>query len=462
MQLLSGPRQSLECAFLQRPDQFSRVKTYFGGRTAVTSREGSLLRSSVANSSAFPDNEFVSVGAAALLVGYCLYNPSDSNEFQSPDFAGSSATADLIHGNTNSRWQRISFPPAKPIVLCESEPPVDGSTEDQDDPYANLPEDDEPTDCSMCNTFRVGPCRPYWRKLERCFKDFDSKDADVASNCMRYFEPHTTCLSKYNNLYHLVSLALKQDFISDVELSIEKDDERQGFAPVVDWAMWQSFLKDMGGYQKYLQRIHDFVLVDSAASNSANDSKAATAAPPTPLWKLVPENTEPMLVTVTAALDKEFHGSATKLPKKSTTQRKKKKNKKSGPEPADRPLLLKAAYAVDQEGRVLGFHFDEYYGDRLKLVKEKDAAKSETPDGETAEKESSSASSSGDAASKAAMPATESKTKPFEFFLLPGSTTSVKICALYAEDPVFTPTDKDILDAMLLESEYMSVGDRGT
>ena len=43
------------------------------------------------------------------------------------------------------------------------------------DPYENLPEEDEPTHCSICLTYRQGPCRPYWRKVEACTKDNELK-----------------------------------------------------------------------------------------------------------------------------------------------------------------------------------------------------------------------------------------------------------------------------------------------
>ena len=45
-------------------------------------------------------------------------------------------------------------------TLCESDP-VDDSAEDEIDPYDNLPEEDEPTHCSICMTYRqVGSNTP--------------------------------------------------------------------------------------------------------------------------------------------------------------------------------------------------------------------------------------------------------------------------------------------------------------
>ena len=34
----------------------------------------------------------------------------------------------------------------------------DDNEEKEEDPYDNLPDEDEPTDCSMCNTLCQGPC----------------------------------------------------------------------------------------------------------------------------------------------------------------------------------------------------------------------------------------------------------------------------------------------------------------
>ena len=102
----------------------------------------------------------------------------------------------------------------------------DEDDKEEEDPYENLPEEDEPTDCSMCNTFRQGPCRPYWRKLERCFKDHEGQE-NGASHCMRYFMPHQQCLMNYTNLYNLVRLTSLQEYIDELRGRQRKEQQQQ-------------------------------------------------------------------------------------------------------------------------------------------------------------------------------------------------------------------------------------------
>lgn len=113
-----------------------------------------------------------------------------------------------------------------------------------DDPYQNLPEEDEETSCSICQRFRKGPCRPYWRKLERCFKDNEGKE-NASQSCMRYFKPHQKCLSDYINLYYLISLETDQQLANDVELSMAED-ERRTWDPAVDWTTLRKFTAEAG------------------------------------------------------------------------------------------------------------------------------------------------------------------------------------------------------------------------
>ena len=285
--------------------------------------------------------------------------------------------------------------------------------EEEEDPYANLPEEDEETSCSMCNTFRKGPCRPFWRKLERCFKDHEDED-NGATKCMRYFQPHTNCLMEHTNLYHLISLDFKQEFVEDVQLSMSPE-ERKTWTPTVDWSNWTMFVSEAG--LNFQQTI------------SVEDKK-------TPLWEQVPEDKEPVLITVKAVIPKQ-------------------QQDESG-------LMLKAAYAVDQNGRVLGFTFSKEYGEKLQEAREA-AAPKETPSSD--EKATTASDEKATTATDEKEPEEEKEevsdptVTPFEFFLLPGSTTEVKVCALYAEDPVLAPATKDILDACLMESATISLAD---
>jgi hypothetical protein len=293
--------------------------------------------------------------------------------------------------------------------------------EEEEDPYANLPEEDEETSCSMCNTFRKGPCRPSWRKLERCFKDHEAEE-NGAVKCMRYFKPHSDCLMDYTNLYHLISLDFKQEFVEDSQLSVTPE-ERKTWAPTVDWTNWIMFNREAG---------------DDFQQTIPVEDKT------TPLWQRIPEDTEPVLITV-----------VTNLPKQ---------QEESG-------LLLKAAYAVDQDGRVLGFTFSKDYGDKLQQIREaaaeKEAPTSDDKEAPTSdEKEPPTTDEKETPTSDEKEPEQEKKVKasdptvmPFDFFLVPGSTTDVRVCALYAEDPVTAPVAKDILDACLMESTTISLAE---
>ena len=70
------------------------------------------------------------------------------------------------------------------MTFSEEDHDDDNESDDDDndtpatDPYDNLPEEDAPTHCSICKTYRQGPCRPYWRKVELCTKDNELKKKD--------------------------------------------------------------------------------------------------------------------------------------------------------------------------------------------------------------------------------------------------------------------------------------------
>jgi hypothetical protein len=109
------------------------------------------------------------------------------------------------------------------------------------DPYDNLPEEDEPTNCVICLINRQGPCRVHWRKFERCMKD-NSKDenaseendndssspssSSLGEKCDVYMLPWIRCIQEFRNKYTLISNSFFQkELIEDVESHIS-DDER--------------------------------------------------------------------------------------------------------------------------------------------------------------------------------------------------------------------------------------------
>lgn len=91
---------------------------------------------------------------------------------------------------------------------------------EEQDPYDNLPDEDEPTPCSICRVNRQGPCRPLWRKFERCMKDNvrnddeeergeekeeNSSSAAVGIACDKYTMEWIDCIQPHRNLYMLLA-----------------------------------------------------------------------------------------------------------------------------------------------------------------------------------------------------------------------------------------------------------------
>lgn len=308
-------------------------------------------------------------------------------------------------------------------TMCESnEIDKEEDSEDGVDPYDNLPDEDEETHCSMCNTFRKGPCRPFWRKLERCFKDHESEE-NGAVKCMKYFAPHQTCLQKYLNLYQLVSLDMKQQLVIDTELSVRDDERRDWKDAAIDWGMWTDFVKDQGlDFRQTVRRRVD-------------DSDETSAL--LPLWQRLPEDTEPVLLTVSSKVPQRKDG-----------------------------MVLKIAFAVDQDGFVVGLSYNSAYQALLD-----EANRKTEPDGGTGSKDSESPGvepSAEDAVDSAASTASSSPAATgddsflLEFFLLPGETKEVRVSALYSESPVGASPDKDLLDVLLCTSRYFPVSDAGS
>lgn len=216
------------------------------------------------------------------------------------------ATADRS-SNTNNK------------ALCE---------EEEEDPYDNLPEKDEPTHCSICMTYRQGPCRPYWRKVEACTKDHelpekkeddddDEIDSDDNGNpdppCLKYMMPWIDCASGYRNLYALIEFDTNYtEGIADLEASANETlcwAPGSQLEPSVDWQPWQDYVELLNP---------DWKLPRSAIKKKEDDAH---------FWKSLDHSRDPELVQVEATV-------ATST-------------KDGG--------ILECGYAVDQNGDVIGF-----------------------------------------------------------------------------------------------------------
>lgn len=350
----------------------------------------------------------------------------------------------------------------------------DKDEDDEDDPYANLPEQDEETDCSMCKTFRQGPCRDEWRRLERCFKDHtsssSSNDTDEGGggagvHCLRYFTPHQNCLSDYVNLYQLISLDMKQELVNNAEKAVTvherrwwsspSDDDENGYegTPVsVDWSRWKEFYQEVGpSFQQTVllpQESSESSSTDNKASSSSKRKSGKTTklgdkSEQLPLWKRLPLATEPVLIATTATLPLQQEN-----------------------------MMLKIAYAIDQDGFVLGLGYNQQYMDLLDHIhepqaqaivnkdgdKKTNAAKTEksgsvtTIDNEDDDDETVNGDNNIRNQSSSSSLSSSPSTYELDFYLLPGATKEVQICAMYSENPVTAPADKDILDVLLYKT----------
>lgn len=297
---------------------------------------------------------------------------------------------------------------------CEEEPqnteqpPLDDVEEE--DPYENLPEEDEETDCVMCRTFRQGPCGQTWRKLERCFKD---NETSKATKCTKYFMGHQQCLSGYLNLYQLISLDLKQELVRDTASAVTDAGERFVLdSAQVDWTPWRSFGKEAG----------------SSFRQSIDNPDGETNAQ-VPLWKRFPANMEPVLVATEASIPTTISAG----------------DSSSSAQNGDQDcLVLKYAYAVDQDGWTVGLSYHDYYGHLV----DQQAAPSSTSDATAANSDTAPSTNVGADEVKDPPPKLLSNFQ-LEFYIIPGETKTVQFHALYAEDPTKAPSSKKLLDIKL-------------
>jgi hypothetical protein len=238
----------------------------------------------------------------------------------------------------------------------------DNDNDDDDakeDPYDNLPDEDEPTHCSICNVYRQGPCRPYWRKVERCTKDHelpkkkesDDHDDDDSSNsaqqqpvCFKYMMPWIECASGYRGLYALIEMDTNYALgIADLEEETNTSHQVLCWNPKspdypvkVDWSEWQIYIQkqlDEGnnedGYHGWTGPTAAIVADEPLSSSSVNPKG-------TSLWKTLPvtkPSDDPVLIPIEATIPRMEH---------------------------DGIGVLECAYALDQQGNVLGFVYGSH------------------------------------------------------------------------------------------------------
>jgi len=243
--------------------------------------------------------------------------------------------------------------PTYPGEYLDAEPEIDL--------YDNLPEEDEPTHCSICLTYRQGPCRPYWRKVEACTKDnekenkkkksvgaagendkdnkgdgktnddvddvddSDSSPMSESTRCFKYMMPWIDCASKYRNLYTLIEMDTNYtEGIEELEATSRHFCWVPGQEPKIDWTNWQQ--SDDEEEEKDIK-----AATKSDAAGATDPDAPADLVSSGALWKtLDPASGDPKLITV-----------ETKVP----------------PTINSGLGILECAYAIDQDNNVIGFAY---------------------------------------------------------------------------------------------------------
>lgn len=245
----------------------------------------------------------------------------------------------------------------------------DGDDDVEVDPYDNLPETDEPTHCSICLTYRQGPCRPYWRKVEACTKDNELPDKDEQHDdgndskndgdgddddtqqrpdppCFKYMMPWIDCASGYRNLYALIELDTNYtEGIADLEQTAS---EHYCWVPgkepfTIDWSPWKEYVEILNPHwklpsipvsgqrkQSFKKRKHTRKMDNTKHGHTAAEAGSASSTPSgrIALWKTLDQSSDPELVQVEAIVPTKLEGG-----------------------------VLECAYALDQDNHVIGFAY---------------------------------------------------------------------------------------------------------
>ena len=180
--------------------------------------------------------------------------------------------------------------------------------------------------------------------------------------------------------------------------------------PSIDWNMYPKFVQEQG---------LSFRETDPKKKyNNENELQ--------PLWKRLPENINPVLITATASIPKQ--------------------QPISGDTKDDGSLIFRIAWAVDQDGFVLGVKRSFTYHSLLEQAypdeEQKDSTKSEdSNDGEESTTKGEDEASTDDAPDE------------LDFSILPGETKHVRFYVVYGENPLHAGKEEKNLKALLYEGE---------
>lgn len=320
----------------------------------------------------------------------------------------------------------ISVTCSRPETFCDDKADQAPEEEEEEDPYDNLPEEDEPTHCSICLTYRQGPCRPYWRKVEACTKDNElkkgSSEAEEEQNdesddnddkelgdppCLKYMLPWIDCASQYRNLYALIELDTNYTMgVADLEKEATLHacwapgkNNPNASTPTVNWTSWKD----------YLETHPDWKLPD--LSTQLSDPNIS-------LWKTLGTDRDPEVVEVVAMVPsiEGINGVG----------------------------ILECAYALDQHGNILGFA----YGTKPSEIGKKSDTVESTNDTDNSDESGESEESV-----LVESPAVELKIR-----LLPSHTTSIVIAASYTQPPPKEETvETQDMESHILKSRPFSL-----
>jgi hypothetical protein len=308
---------------------------------------------------------------------------------------------------TNQKWWWYVVAAAAGIgewttTRCDAQE-VDDDEDDEgekEDPYDNLSEEDEPTHCSICLTYRQGPCRPYWRKVEACTKENEVKKDDESEEggekeqenseeeqpdppCLKYMLPWIECATGYRNLYNLIELDTNYTMgIADLEKEATMEACWAPSAePTVDWSAWQAYVASHPEWK--------------LPKRDTKNSKPKVA-----LWKTLGTDKDPELVDILASVP-STRGDG----------------------------VLECAYAVDQDGNVLGFT----YGTKPSEAAKQTASESEEEAGKV----------------------------ELKIRLLPLHTRKITLAAAYTQSTTGGSAEEDPLESHIFKSRPMSLKKMG-
>ena len=188
-------------------------------------------------------------------------------------------------------------------------------------------DEDEPTSCTICLINRQGPCRPKWRKFERCMKKNSSEEdgEGVGDKCDDIMIPWLTCVQSYRNTYTLITNKFYQnDFVDELEDNISDQDKK--------------IQESLNGTQRFInfENYEKYCL----ESSSSDDGESKSNEKETNNQNGTDDNVDdPLLVQVSATINL-----------------------------MDDTREISLAYVRDQDGNVLGF---EQFSSYKKLRKEK-------------------------------------------------------------------------------------------